>query len=153
MTKGSGLFSLLVLFVVFGCAAVGHLNTPSGQPEITVHAPVAVAQNVALGWLLSNGYKVGQQVDTKAVSLSGGKDVTSAYYRLFPGNQDIQRVLFNFFAKDSTTTVIYATRSVTSTRTQAGRGGTTGEYTELRSQEDLDSTQSALNVIAASIPK
>src|ERR1035437_6546882 len=98
---------ILLLAVLAGCAAPGHLTTPSGKPEITVHATLEQAQKGSLSWLLAHGYEVGEKFVLKDVMLRGGKDVTSGFASAM-GGTDIEYVLFNFIDRDSNATTIYA---------------------------------------------
>ena len=139
------LFSLCFLIgasMTIGCAAAGHLNTASGHPEVTVNSNVKVAQKACLGWLLSNGYVVGSQIDTKDVILAGGKDVTPGMVSAFGNGTDIERVLFNFFDPDSTHTTIYATKEITKTRNGVV------SLDQRNSQDDLEELQGVLTTIS-----
>ena len=96
---------VLSLILIAGCAATGHLNTPSGRPEVTVHATLNDAQKESLHWLLGNGYTVGNPGDTKElISLSGHQLIDN-------GNTNIW-VTFNYFSKDTVTTTIYASKII-----------------------------------------
>jgi hypothetical protein len=129
--------ALFLSLFVAGCAvSVGHLNTPSGKPEVTVHANLKAAQNESVHWLLANGFTVGNLDPTKQILLISGN---------LPGDNGNSNVWirFNYYQPDSTTTTIYASKSV---------------WTRYRnitvpqtSQADLDELQQALNSIAQNL--
>lgn len=105
------------MVAVAGCAARGHLPTPSGKPEITVRATIDQAQHASQDWLLRNGYEIGYKFVKPGVMLQGGKDVTSGFWSAMGGTDD-EYVLFNFIARDSNNTTIYANKETESSRLQ-----------------------------------
>jgi hypothetical protein len=127
-------FVLSLIFVV-GCAAEGHLNTPSGRPEVTVNVRVRAAQKECLHFLLANGFTVGQQVDNKNVVLAGHRLLDN-------GNTNIW-INFNYYAVDSATTTIYATKVIW----YKHRGGDRPQT----SQDDYEELQGYLNAIAQNL--
>jgi hypothetical protein len=140
---------LLLIAVVSGCAAPGHLTTPSGKPEITVHASIEQAQKVSLAWLLGHGYEVGEKFVLKDVMLRGGKDVTSGFASAM-GGTDIEYVLFNFIDRDSNTTTIYANKETANSRlTPAQTHRIT--MTQNNSQEEYENLQHVLTLISDSL--
>ncbi len=96
---------VLTLMIAAGCAATGHLNTPSGKPEITVHAGLDAAQKESRHWLLSNGYTIGNSPDSKEIVHISGHQFEDN------GNTNIW-IEFNYYSKDSTTTTIYASKTI-----------------------------------------
>ena len=128
---------VLSLMIAAGCAVtVGHLSTPSGKPEITVHATLKAAQDESVHWLLAKCFTVGNQDPTKRILLiSGNMPADNGYTNVW--------IRFNFYQPDSTTTTIYASkaiwtryRNVTSPQT---------------SQADFEALQQALNSIAQNL--
>lgn len=69
-----------VLFAVFMAGCAGHLNTPSGTPEVTVHASKSKAEKESMHWLRTHGNEV----------------------------EPHAWISFDFSSPDSTTTTIYA---------------------------------------------
>jgi hypothetical protein len=128
-------FVLIVIFVA-GCAAPGHLNTPSGHPEVTVHATLQEAQKESVHWLLANGFTVGNQDPTKQILLISGNLPTN-------GGANNIWVTFNYYQPDSTTTTIYAKKGVWNRYSNITSPQT--------SQADYDELQQALNAIAQEI--
>jgi len=128
-------FVLFLMFVA-GCAAEGHLNTPSGRPEVTVNASIDAAQKESLHWLLANGFTVGNPPDSKqVVHISGHQFMDN-------GNSNLW-IEFNYYPKDSTTTTIYATKVIW----YKYRGGNRPQT----SQSDYDELQQDLNAIAQNL--
>jgi hypothetical protein len=126
---------ILSLAIAAGCAAQGHLNTPSGRPEVTVPASVQAAQKESLHWLLANGYTVGNPpAATEVIHISGHQFIDN-------GNTNIW-IEFNYYSKDSTTTTIYATKTI-----WYKRGGNRPQTT----QDDYDELQGDLNAIAQNL--
>jgi hypothetical protein len=123
---------VLFLMVVAGCAAsIGHLNTPSGKPEVTVNANMKVAAKECYHFLLANGFSA----STKNLSLSGNQLLDN-------GNTNIW-IMFNFFQVDSATTTIYATKVIW----YKYRGGNRPQTT----QADYEELQGYLNEIAQNL--
>ena len=126
---------ILSLAIVAGCAAQGHLNTPSGHPEVTVRASVQDAQKASLQWLLANGFTVGNPpANAQVIELSG--------HQYFDNGSTNMWITFNYFPKDSTTTTIYASK-VNWFRPSGNRPQTT--------QEDYEELQGDLNTIAQNL--
>lgn len=122
---------ILSLAIIAGCAAQGHLNTPSGRPEVTVRASEQDAQKASLRWLLANGFTVGNPpANTQVIELSGHQ-----YFD--DGNTNVW-ITFNYFSADSATT-IYASK-INWFRSSGNRPQTT--------QADYDELQGDLNTIA-----
>ncbi len=129
---------VLALMIAAGCAATGHLNTPSGHPEITVHASLQDSQKASLQWLLVNGYEVGNPPDAtrEVVFIAGHQFVDN-------GNTNIW-IHFNYFPKDSTTTTIYASKIIWHRYRNQNLPQT--------SQQDYEELQGDLNAIAQNLP-
>jgi hypothetical protein len=139
-------FVLSLIFVV-GCAAEGHLTTPSGKPEVTINGSIKNVQNACLAWLLSHDYHVGSQIDTKDVVLAGEKDISAGLWKAY-GASTWDRILFNFLVRDSTTVTVYANRA-----TINRPAGVPASMASQNSQSDLEFLQSMLGEIAESVKK
>ena len=128
-------FVLSILFLA-GCASTGHLNTPSGRPEITVRSSIANARKETTHWLLSGGYTVGNTPDATSdvIFISGNQ-----YY---DNGATSVTLRFNFFPVDSMTTTIYATKIIW--RRFGGNQPQT-------SQSDFEELQNDLNAIAQNL--
>jgi hypothetical protein len=140
---------VLFLMLAAGCAARGHLLTPSGKPEITVPANLDQSQHASKAWLLRNGYEIGQKFVVDGVMLEGGKDVTSGFWSAMGGTDD-EYVIFNFIARDSSNTTIYVNKQTESYRVASG-GQHTLSMTQNYSQEDFENLQKALVEISDSL--
>jgi hypothetical protein len=116
---------VLALIFSAGCAAEGHLNTPSGRPEITVNVRRSVAEKECLRFLLANGFTVGND---RAVALSGNRLQDN-------GNPNI-RITFNYYVVDNTTTTIYVTKTNWYKHSREHPQTTQADYEEL--QNDLN---------------
>jgi hypothetical protein len=132
MKKITLVFALMIALA--GCAAEGHLNTPSGRPEITVNANLNDAQQESLHWLLANGYTVGSQQDTRLV-LAGHQLLNSGAINVW--------ITFNYYQKDNMTTTIYATKDFY----YRYRSGAYPQY----SQADYEELQQDLTTIAQNL--
>ncbi len=127
---------LVLTLLIAGCAAPGHLNTPSGRPELTVHAPMDLAQKACLHWFLANGFMVQNPGNTKEIiELSGNQ--------FFHGGATNVWITYSFYPVNSTTTTIYAAKTI-----WYRFGGDTPQT----SQEDYKELQNDLQAIAADIP-
>lgn len=124
---------ILFVFIVagfVGCAAPGHLNTPSGTPEVTVHATAQAAQKECMRWLLANGFEVGNPPDaTRQIVSFSGHQFTDY------GNTNTW-INFNYFSADSTTTTIYAKKVIWYKSSGNKPQTSQADYVEL--QNDLD---------------
>jgi hypothetical protein len=127
---------LALMIAVAGCAAPGHLNTPSGHPEVTVHASLQGAQNESMHWLLANGFTVGNQDLTKQIIFIAG-------FQSMDGGATNLRISFNYYQKDSTTTTIYAAKDYYYRYRTGGNPQT--------SQSDYEELQQDLNAIAQNL--
>jgi hypothetical protein len=127
---------VLLAILSAGCAAPGHLTTPSGTPEVTVHVSAREAQKESMHWLLSHGFEVGNPPDAtrEIVQISG--------HHLEDGGNKNTWITFNYFSADSATTTIYAKKLIwyrfTGNRPQT-------------SQADFEELQNDLQEIASSL--
>ena len=118
---------VLAFLAISSCAAPGHLNTPSGTPEVTVHASVQQAQKESQHWLLSHGFEVGNLPDAsrQVVYISGHQFMDN-------GNSNVW-ISFNYYSPDSTTTTIYAKKVIWYKHTGNKPQTSQSDYEELQS--------------------
>jgi hypothetical protein len=119
-----------------GCAATGHLNTPSGKPEITVQVDKSKVAAACAAWLAQHDYQIEKQTEFSLSGLHNGSLGLTA-------DQMFLRESFTFLTTNGGTTV-YATKA---TVTRNPSGGETEDI--LRTQSGLELTQNDLNEVRA----
>lgn len=130
--------------VLTGCATVGHLQTPSGRPEVFIEGvTLKDATNACVSVLSANGWQIEQASDymVQAVHTSDNAMVDFMWGSSYSYHQTFYRLNFTF-SQETNGVRVYATQQV------VGNRGTGFENVmALTNQKAYEGTQSYLENI------
>ena len=130
--------------VLTGCATMGHLQTPSGRPEVFIEGvTLKDATNACVGMLSANAWQIEQASDymVQAVHTSDNAMVDFMWGSSYSYHQTFYRLIFTF-SQETNGVRVYGTQQV------VGNKGTGFENVmALTNQKAYEGTQSYLESI------
>ncbi len=137
-------FIVMVSIALTGCATMGHLQTPSGRPEVFIDGvSLKDATNACVSMLSANGWQIEQASDymVQAVHTSDNAMVDFMWGSSYDFHQTFYRLIFTF-SQEGNGVKVYGVQQV------VGNKGTGFERVlALTSQKAYEGTQSYLESI------
>ena len=137
---------LALVIMVSGCATVGHLQTPSGRPEVFIEGVVLKdVTNACISVLSAKGFQIEQASDyiVQAVHTSDSTMADFIYGSSYSHYQTFYRFIFTF-SQEGNGVRVYGVQQL------IGNKGTAFEnVTPLNAQKAYEGTQSYLEAIRA----
>jgi hypothetical protein len=125
--KNAWYIVLILMLSSCGVTSPGRLDTPNGNPQVTIAKDARTVRAACLDWLLTNGYRVDNESNNSGIVLQGT-------------NRSVQ-ITFNLLNRDSTQTTVYAFESIwTSTPEQTSLF----QYTDQQTYNDLQADLRAI---------
>lgn len=119
---------LVLVLVLFGCgSAPAWLNTPNGNPQITVVRDAKRVREATFAWMLNKGYMVSQAPDSNWTVLEGSRnhETVGAIGRR-------EQVTFNLLEKKNGQVTLFAFKSYLYTDGTALLSNRQVDYDELQ---------------------
>jgi hypothetical protein len=136
--------AMAITSVLTGCATVGHLQTPSGRPEVFIEGvTLKDATNACVSMLSANAWQIEQASDymVQAVHTSDNAMVDFMWGSSYSYHQTFYRLIFTF-SQEANGVRVYGTQHV------VGNKGTGFENVmALTNQKAYEGTQSYLESI------